>query len=234
MESRLRKGLFISLVTYMLTFLATAQITNNGSSEGGPLSVFSSLGDYIIEMLMIPASLDPGPIAMWIGGMAFTIYAFRLATESFDQKMGGWINNTGGVTNNSDKEYWIIASLLTLMFIGGTNFMGWVTDLVNLLIISAALLFFAIAIRVLWFGGSALGGSMMSVGHQARTGSLGNYARAAAERAQNRWGNGGQLDQVYDDYKNIPRCDVNDHLNPQNPGAGGGQPCWVDGCGGTW
>lgn len=231
MEQKIRKIILSFILSISFTISAQAGTITDGTGSGGPSAVLGNVGNYIIEMLMIPASLDPGPIAMWLGGMGFTIYAFRLTVENFDDKMGGWIKNSGAgrTTGSGNKEYWVIASLLTIMFVGGTNFMGWVTHLVMLLIVSAALLFFAIAIRAFWFSGSILGGTAMSVGHQARTGTLGKGARTAANKAQNMWGKGGAVDNMYSRYKGIPRCKANGHLNP---GASSGDACWT-GCGGN-
>lgn len=232
-------ALFLSVYSYIsFTASQSGGITEGSENvwEGGPLGILEAALGYIVEMLMIPSSLDPGPIAIWLGGFGFTIYGFRLAVENFDDKMGGWISSGGGVTGSSSKEYWIISSLLTLMFIGGTNFAGWIQSLTALLALGAGLLFFAIAIRVLWFGGSVLGGSALSVGSQARKGAIGKGLRTVADNAQSRWGGGGVVDTLYSQYKNIPRCGVNGHLNPQNPPSGGSPPynCWIDGCGGDW
>lgn len=236
MVKRIKKSLLLFVASIISVSSAYAESALAGSSEGGLSALLPQVADYIIDMLMIPSSLDSGPVLMWLGGFTFTIYAFRIIVENFDDKLGGWISSSNGVTGSSNKEYWFIGVLLTLIFIGGTEFMGWINDLATLLLISIGLLFIGMAIRALWFGTSFIGGSVTSVANSARNTSVGRYTRSAFDSAQSTWGSGGAIDSAYNAYKSIPRCDANNHLNPQDAPSGTGAPynCWVDGCGGNW
>lgn len=216
---------FFSLFLF-LTTVSGASITDDFQNDS-PTEIIAGIPEFIGDMLHFPNSPEPGPVAIWLGGLAFTLIGFRLAVENFDGKVGGWIA-TANLTGTTNKDYWIVGSALSLMFIGGTNFLGWVNDLVTMLIVGALLLGVGIAIRVLWSGSSFAGGQALTVGHQARTGWLGQNVRAAADAAQSTWGGGGRIDSVYNDYKNIPRCDTEGHLNP---GASTRDACWT-GCGG--
>lgn len=217
---------FFSLFLF-LTTVSAGTITDDFQNDS-PTEIISSIPQFIGDMLHFPDSADAGPVAIWLGGLAFTLIGFRLAIENFDNKVGRWIG-AASITGTTNKDYWLIGAALSLMFIGGTNFLGWVGDLVTMLIAGALLFGIGIAIRVLWSGGSFAGGQALTVGHQARTGWLGQNVRAAADAAQSTWGGGGLIDGVYNDYKDIKICDNDGHLNP---GASVGDNCWT-GCGGN-
>lgn len=245
-----RKAKF--LASSLLAFVASASAQSD-PNVGPPSEVLGgavrSAVEYSQEMLMIPDLANQGQVLLWIGGFVFTIYAFRLAVDNFDTKMGNWISSSGGATRAStSREYWIISLTLTLIFIGGTKFLDWINELLTLMVVSAGLLLLAIAIRSIWFSGSVVGGSLWSVGNDfggsllsagndVRTGSIGRFARSTADAAQSYWGSGGKVDNAYSQYKNIPRCNGSGkHLNPQDPPSGASPPysCWVNGCGGDW
>lgn len=227
---KVRRLLKLTPLPFLIIFASTAlgQITE-GAPQGGMSEWLGAGFGFLTEMLMIPVGGTPPDILIWIGGIGITIYAFKLGVENFDNALGGWLprSSTTGSSGPRKKDLWIISILLTLLFVGGTNFMGWVTDMVWIIVIGVALFIIGLFIRVFWFGASFAGGSALWAGHQARTGSIGSATRAAADSAQAAFGSGGRIDSAYNSYKSLPTC-PNNHLNP--PSKSGGS-CWR--CGGT-
>lgn len=227
MELKQAVLVIFSLFLLFTTVSAQGVITDDFQSQS-PSEILLDIPRFIGDMLHFPDPVEAFSVAIWLGGIAFTLFGFRLAVGRFDSKLGGWINGAN-VLGSTNRDYWFIASTLALMFIGTTNFIGWINDLTSMLVVGAVLLGIGLALRTLWEASSVAGGQALNVGHQARTGWLGQNVRAAADAAQSTWGGSGStIDTVYNNYKNIPRCDNNGHLNP---GASSGDACWT-GCGG--
>lgn len=217
-----RKTPILLILTSLLSSLGAAQMNNR---PGGVGDVFAGGFEFIAEMLMIPVSGDPGGIAIWLGGIGITVLGFKMAVENFDSAVGNWIND--------DRMYWMLGILLTLIFIGGTNFLGFIRNIVWILVIGVVLFIIGLFIRVVWFGGSFVGGGILWAGHEARTGAIGNAVRGGIDwaEANNVWkfGGGGKIDTAWNDYKNIAKC-PNNHLNPgKTTGATPPDHCWVCG-----
>lgn len=221
---------FFSLFLFVTTVSSQGAITDDFQSQS-PTDILAEIPKFLADMLHFPDPVKAFTFAIWLGGMAFTIFGFRVAVQRFDSKLGGWIRGAN-VLGSTNRDYWFISAALALMFIGGTNFAGWVNDLVSMLVVGGLLLVIGLAIRLFWETGSIAGGQALNVSHQARNGTLGAAGAAAVDGIRDYWVNNrgsNAVTDAWDAYRNIKICDNDGHLNP---GSTVGDNCWT-GCGGN-
>lgn len=235
-----RKKLLVTiglLLAYTSTVLAQLGRNGEGIIPGEQNNFvfewFASAGGFLANSLMIPQSGSPQAFMIWFAGFGLTIFGFFKAVSNFNDKVD-WLDG--------NKEEALVGVLLALIFIGGANFMGFLTGVWMLLWVGVILTLIGVSLYGgVWFTSKGrnllgmMGSGVLSTSHSLRTGGIGSYASGAAGAVTSYFGS--PVEDVWDNYKDLPRCDANVHINPQDPPAGGGggpYDCWVSGCGGDW